>query len=83
MAWERFVLATGLDVEQPYPGGARAHHDEGQPVLVNTGGTLYPLIRDKLRPEDGRDQTGRAAAQLREQSGAPPPQSRAARGLAN
>jgi hypothetical protein len=36
-------------------------------VPVNTEGTLYPLIRDRLRAEDSRwDQLGRAAVQLRE-----------------
>jgi hypothetical protein len=71
MAWERFVLAIGLDVEQPYPGGHRAHYDEGEPVLVNTEGALYPLIRDKLRDEDPRwDQRGRAV-QLREWGDSP------------
>ena len=67
VTWQRFVLALDLDVEQPYPGGNKQHHDEGQAVLVNTEGALYPLIRDRLRAEDGRfDQLGRAAVQLRE-----------------
>jgi hypothetical protein len=73
MSWQRFVLALDLDVEQPYPGGHKRHFDEGQPVLVNTEGRLYTLIRDRLRAEDGRfDRVGQAAVQLREWDDVPP-----------
>jgi hypothetical protein len=42
-------------------------------VLVDTEGMIYPLIRDRLRAEDGRwDQLGRAAVQLREDGDVPP-----------
>ena len=72
MAWQRFILALDLDVEQPYPGGHKRHYDEGQPVLVNTEGALYPLIRDRLRAEDARfDRVGQAAVQLRETGDVP------------
>jgi hypothetical protein len=83
MAWQRFVLCLDLDVEQPYPGGAKQHHAEGEPVLVNTEGRLYVLIRDRLRAEDGRwDQVGRAAVQLRETGDLPPRPAGHAAGLA-
>lgn len=73
MGWQRFVLCLDLDVELPYPGGRKQHFAEGDPVLVDTEGTLYPLIRDRLRAEDGRwDQVGRAAVQLREWGDMPP-----------
>ena len=42
-------------------------------MLVNTAGRLYPLIRDRLRDEDGRwDKAGQAAVQLREWGDVPP-----------
>lgn len=65
MSWQRFYLTIGLDIEQPYPGGHKTHYDQDQPVLVDTEGSLYPLIRDRLRAEDGYDQPGRAAVLLR------------------
>lgn len=80
--WQRFVLCLPLDVEQPYPGGHRQHYAEGDPVLVNTEGRLYPLIRDRLRDEDGRwDKVGQAAVQLREWDDVPPPPGGHAAGL--
>ena len=82
--WERFVLALDLDVEQPYPSGHKQHHAEGQHVLVNTEGALYPVIRDRLRAEDGHwDRVGQAAVQLRADGDAPPPPGGHARGLQN
>lgn len=82
MAWERFYLALDLDVEVPYPTDHKTHYDEGQPVLVNTGGALYAAIRDRLRPEDGHDKIGQAAVVLREAGDVPRPSGRA-RGLSS
>jgi hypothetical protein len=51
-------------------------------VLVNTEGALYPVLRDRLRAEDGRwDQPGRAAVQLREWGHVPPQPGGRAAGL--
>lgn len=77
---ERVTEARQIERGAALPGRHKTHYDEVQPVLVDTEGRIYPLIRDRLRAEDARwDQRGRAAVQLQSWGDAPP---RRARGRA-
>lgn len=58
MARARFVTTEDIAIEQPYPGGAKRHYDAGVPVMLDTEGRLFTLIRDRLREADGTDHPG-------------------------